>query len=246
MKTRILLGILILSLLNLDLKAQIPIRIYLVGDTSCASHKVPDWTGWGQILPNYFMDNVSIYNYARNGKSSKQFISEGRWSAICTQLKMGYFVFIQLGNNDEKIGDTERFSEPYGEFSDNLHKFIKEAKEKGATTVLITPIARHKYKNGELVDTHKDYSKAIRKVAAETGAYLVDMDTMTTGLAKRIGEKRYAQYFYWGEMPKRNEKYIHYGRSDCSHFGATEFARMIASSIKSLNIPILSEYILND
>ncbi len=34
---------------------------------------------WGQVLPEFFAEDVTIKNAAANGRSSKSFIDEGRW-----------------------------------------------------------------------------------------------------------------------------------------------------------------------
>ncbi len=58
--------------------------------------------GWGQMLPLFFNDNITIDNRAVNGRSTRSFIAEKRWDDILKTLKKGDYVFIQFGHNDQK------------------------------------------------------------------------------------------------------------------------------------------------
>src|SRR6187399_568889 len=92
-----------------------PITVFLAGDSTCAA-KVPEKrpeTGWGEMLQQYFDPaRVSIDNHAQNGRSTKTFISEGRWQAIVDKLKKGDYVFVQFGHNDESKEKGERYTPP--------------------------------------------------------------------------------------------------------------------------------------
>src|ERR1039458_9120307 len=155
--------------------------IFMIGDSTMADKPVnpPDpERGWGQMLPMYFKDGVRIENHAVNGRSSKSFLDEGRWEPVLNQLNPGDYVIIEFGHNDEKKKDPKRYTEPFGSFKQNLELFIRESREHKATPVLATPVARRKFDdNGGLVDTHGDYVKAVRQVAQEQRALLLEMNT---------------------------------------------------------------------
>ncbi|KAB2846345.1 MAG: GntR family transcriptional regulator, partial [Melioribacteraceae bacterium] len=58
--------------------------IYLAGDSTIAvklEEKKPE-TGWGEKLNLYLNENIKIDNRAKNGRSTRTFISEGRWKSI--------------------------------------------------------------------------------------------------------------------------------------------------------------------
>src|SRR3954471_1325300 len=80
------------------------IAIHLAGDSTMApklDEKRPE-TGWGEMLPAFFdTTRVRIVNHARNGRSTRTFIEEGRWQEIVDSLHTGDYVFIQFGHNDE-------------------------------------------------------------------------------------------------------------------------------------------------
>ena len=95
--------------------AKDPVTVYLAGDSTCAD-KQPDKrpeTGWGEMLGEHFKDGkVRIDNRAMNGRSTKTFLSEGRWQAIVDELKKGDYVFIQFGHNDSSKEKGERYTPP--------------------------------------------------------------------------------------------------------------------------------------
>ena len=106
---------LLMILVTLAIPARSQITIYLAGDSTCAA-KLPEKrpeTGWGEMMQQYFDPaKVKIENHAQNGRSTKTFISEGRWQAIVDKLKKGDFVFVQFGHNDESKEKGERYTPP--------------------------------------------------------------------------------------------------------------------------------------
>ena len=77
---------------QIETAQQKPITIYLAGDSTMAQKlpaKRPE-TGWGEMLSKFFQEGtVIIDNRAQNGRSTRTFISEGRWQAIVDALKPG-------------------------------------------------------------------------------------------------------------------------------------------------------------
>ena len=88
-----------------------PVVIFLAGDSTMAQ-KLPEKrpeTGWGEMLGQHFKNGkVRIENRAANGRSTKTFISEGKWQSIIDELEPGDHVFIQFGHNDSSRDKGER------------------------------------------------------------------------------------------------------------------------------------------
>ena len=108
--TALLVCMLLLSSFTTERK----VKIFMIGDSTMANKDISGGgleRGWGMMLKNFFTDDVIIDNHAKNGRSSKSFISEGLWRKVCEQIKPGDYVFIQFGHNDEKQ-DTARHTEP--------------------------------------------------------------------------------------------------------------------------------------
>ena len=141
--------------------------LHLIGDSTMADKpKEPanPETGWGQALPALLKPEAGrVVNYAMNGRSTKSFIDEGRWTKVVAALQPGDFVIIQFGHNDEKADKPAVYAAPRGAYQDNLRRFVREARAHGATPLLATPVARRRWnERGELVDTHGDYPAALR------------------------------------------------------------------------------------
>ena len=172
-----------LILFSCIIYAQESPTLYLVGDSTMADKKNPEENpehGWGQMLPELMTDNINIENHAVNGRSSKSFISEGRWQKIEDQLKPGDFVIIQFGHNDQKIKSPDRYTNPFTEYRYNLEKYVKETREKGATPILMSSIVRRNFnEHGTLVDTHGEYPLVVRMVAKDLGVAFIDMQWLT-------------------------------------------------------------------
>src|SRR5215510_2903714 len=94
----------IMLLSSSAVSAERPITVFLAGDSTMAE-KLPEKrpeTGWGEKLQPYFdSTKVRIDNRAKNGRSTRTFISEGLWQAIVDSVRAGDYVFIAFGHNDE-------------------------------------------------------------------------------------------------------------------------------------------------
>lgn len=190
--------------------------IYTIGDSTMAnkSKDVYPETGWCMVLQDYFKEGVKVSNHAVNGRSTKSFINEKRWQAVLDSLKAGDYVFIQFGHNDEKENDTTRYAAPFGAYKKNLERFIIEARAKGATPVLFTPIVRRKFdEQGRLTDTHGQYPAAVREVAREQNVAFVDLLDLSEKWVSRLGDEPSKEYWLWTAPDKKYPQ----GRKDDTH-----------------------------
>ncbi len=122
--------LLIFGLFSLSINAQT--KLYLIGDSTMSDKRDPELnpeTGWGQVLPQFFNDHISIENHAVNGRSTKSFIDEGRWQKVYQKLQEGDYVFIQFGHNDQKANSPKRFTNPTTAYRSNLTFFINQTRE---------------------------------------------------------------------------------------------------------------------
>ena len=69
-------------------------------------------TGWGMPFVYFFDSTVTVDNRARNGRSTRTFISENRWKDVIEQMSEGDYVFIQFGHNDEVKEKVGSYSTP--------------------------------------------------------------------------------------------------------------------------------------
>lgn len=180
-----------LIVLSLTSTAQDKPTLYLIGDSTMSDKKDPEINpehGWGQMLPELMTTEINIENHAVNGRSTRSFIAEGRWEKVRNKLNSGDFVFIQFGHNDQKIEDPERYTNPYTQYRANLEKFVKEAREKGATPILLSSIVRRNFnEQGVLVDTHGEYPLVTRMVSNDLQVPFIDMQLLTEQLEISYG-----------------------------------------------------------
>lgn len=216
-----------------------PVKIFLAGDSTMADKPLngcPE-RGWGMVLPSYFNDKVQIENHARNGRSTRTFISEGRWDFLLARVGKGDFVVIQFGHNDQSKEKVDRYTTPE-EYKKNLRKFVTDVRAKGATAILCTPVERRKFDSkGNFVDQHGNYPNLVREVAKELQVAFIDMQHTSMDLLIAKGEEGSKEFFLHvgpGECPKFPE-----GKEDNTHFkpaGAMEMARLFIEGIQALNI----------
>ena len=240
-------------------KEEATITIFMIGDSTMANRNVQKGNlerGWGQMLSNFFTDDILVENHAASGRSTRSFINEGRWQTVLERIKEGDYVIIQFGHNDEKT-DTALHTIPGGSFDNNLRKFVREAREKGANPILMnaivrrnyppTPNTKHQYsyeKEGTiLVDSHGEYSNSPRTIAQEMNIPFVDMTKLTHDLVAEMGQEKSKELFMW--IPAG--KYDRYpkGKIDNTHlniYGSKVIAQIAAEAIAKI-IPELAKYI---
>lgn len=215
-----------------------PPTIHCIGDSTMANKKAEVYpeTGWCQVVNQFFDETVTINNYAVNGRSSKSFMDEGRWQLVLDSIQTGDYVFIQFGHNDQKIKSPDRYTEPFGAYSENLSKYVNETREKGATPILFTSIIRRKFdENGKLIDTHGDYLIATRQVAEKLNVPLIDLQKITEKWVNELGDEPSKKMWLWTEPTEKFPK----GRQDDTHLreeGAIEIARLAMENAKKQHL----------
>jgi len=217
-----------------------PVTVYLAGDSTMAQKLVtrrPEM-GWGEAFQQYFdIDQVRIENHARNGRSTRTFITEGRWQAVADRLRPGDYVFIQFGHNDASVDKVDRYTPP-ADYRRNLVRFVADARAKGASPVLLTPVRRRKFDAaGTLVDTHGEYPDLVRAVAAEQRVPLLDMHRLSAEALTRHGAEGSRRLF----LQLRAGENANYpqGIEDNTHFspqGAEVMAALAAQGLRELGI----------
>lgn len=245
---KIILFLLALSCVVLGAVAQTNrITVHTIGDSTMANKPVipanPE-RGWGQMLHMYFKDSVRVENYAQNGRSTKTFIAEGRWDKVVAALKPGDFVIIQFGHNDEKTNDVNRGTAPFGEYTTNLVRFIRETREHKAAPILATPTARRKFnESGVLTNSHGVYPEAVRKVAAAEQVPLLELTAATEKLLQQLGPESSKRLFDW--IPAKEFAADSKGLEDDTHFNAYGASRVCDLAVIELEakVPELAKHL---
>jgi len=225
-----------------------PVKIFMAGDSTMADKPIADnpERGWGMVLPSYFNDNVTVENHARNGRSTRSFIREGRWDTLISRVSAGDFVILQFGHNDEKV-ESERGTTLY-DFKTNFKKFVQDVRAKGATPIVCTPIERRKFDaDGKFVDQHGKYPEQIRTLAKEENVAFIDLQSKTRALIESKGVEESKKIFLhiapgeYASLPK--------GRDDDTHMsvnGAMTVAKFAVEGFKALGLKALTDNLRPD
>ena len=159
------------------------LHVILVGDSTIARV-----TGYGDALCARFDALTKCENLARGGRSSKSYRAEGFWEeALAHAREPDYrtFVLIQFGHNDQP-GKAER-STTLPEFRKNMRTFAEEVRAGGAVPLLVTPLTRRTFKDGELVDGLGPWAEATAVVARESGTTLLDLHRDSKAVIASLG-----------------------------------------------------------
>lgn len=216
-------------------------QVFIAGD-STASEYGPERApreGWGQQLQTYLDAGYVVRNHAKSGRSARSFIEEGWFDGIAKSIGNGDVLLIQFGHNDAKQEAPERYNEPREAFPRWLMRYLDLARSKGATPILITPVARRKFDHGQLLDTHGLYAQAVRDLAAREQVGLIDLTASSMNWLRALGEEGSRDYYM--HVPAQNQQ-------DDTHFqqrGAVMVACLVVAGWQALD-PALRAHVVRD
>ncbi|HMR19860.1 MAG TPA: rhamnogalacturonan acetylesterase [Sphingobacterium sp.] len=232
--------------------------IYLIGDSTVADYSLEEdymdkrypVVGWGQMFQPFFVkdslmqvlnimgerDSVRVDDRARGGRSTRTFFQEGRWRAVYERLQPGDIVMMQFGHNDGSEKHVERYVniEGYKEF---LRLFAQQAREKGATPIILTPVARnYPWKDGHLQNVHGEYPNAAKEVAEEQGIHFIDLNALSMQFFSQKGKDEVTEKYFMNLPPNTYQAYPD-GQKDNTHFqteGGRAVAQLVFDAMKTL------------
>jgi lysophospholipase L1-like esterase len=195
--------------------------VYLVGDSTVRNGKGDgaggQW-GWGEPLVDYFdASRINVVNRAIGGRSSRTYITEGRWDELLAMLKPGDFVLFQFGHNDSgPLDDTSRARGTLAGIGDEsreidnpitkkhevvytygwyMRKYVADTLTKGAVPIVCSPIPRKIWNDGKVVRNANDYGGWARQVAASKGVAFVDLNEIVARRYDALGEAQVEPLF---------------------------------------------------
>ncbi len=191
--------------------------IFIAGDSTAQTGE-PNAVGWGKMFGDYFdLSKVNVINRSIGGRSSRTFVSEGRWDRLVADLKPGDTVLIQFGQNDgaAKNGprvargslpglgeETEEIDNIITKKHEVLHTFgwyerkmISETLAKGARPILLTLTVHDTWTNGKIDRVAGKYNEWMRALAASEKVDLVDFTKLAADRLDRMGREAANGYF---------------------------------------------------
>jgi rhamnogalacturonan acetylesterase len=181
--------------------------------------------GWGDELALFFdQTKVNLVNRAIGGRSSRTFLTDGRWDDILRELRAGDVVLMQFGHNDAgpinepppvtkdtRARGTIKGNGEQSEEIDNvltgkhevvrsygwyLRHYIATAKEKGAIPVVCSPIPHKSWApDGKVVRASASYGLWAREAAAESGALFIDLNEIIARGYEQLGAPAVEPFF---------------------------------------------------
>lgn len=161
-------------------------KVILIGDSTVAVQG-----GWGgSFCAQHVTSFAACVNLARGGRSSASYIAEGSWNLALAEARApGYaatWILIQFGHNDQP-GKPGRSTDLATEFPANLRRYVTESRAAGALPVLLTPLTRRMFKDGELGNDLRPWAEAAIRVADELKVPLVDLNQLSAAAVQAMG-----------------------------------------------------------
>ncbi|MDP4261265.1 MAG: rhamnogalacturonan acetylesterase [Bacteroidota bacterium] len=193
--------------------------LYIIGDSTVRNG---DGTGrngqvgWGSVIGVHFdSSKITVLNLAIGGRSSRTFITDGRWDKILETLQKDDFVIMQFGHNDSgKLDDTARargtikgigpdsveIYNPIRKMKEVVHtygwymrKYANDTKAKGAVPIICSPIPRNDWRDGKIIPT--EYTGWAKQVAGETGTYYIDLNERIAATYEQMDTAKVRSFF---------------------------------------------------
>jgi rhamnogalacturonan acetylesterase len=189
--------------------------LYIIGDSTVRNSNAPQM-GWGSLIDAYFdTSKISVANHAMAGRSSRSFTTEGRWARVDSLLNPGDFVLMQFGHNDGSYPDTTARNrgtlkgtgedtvqlvwsngrrETVHSYGWYIRQFVRAAKAKGATPIVLSMIPRNIFKEGKVVRAG-NFGIWAKEVADQEGVLFIDLNAITADKYDAMGPGTVKNFF---------------------------------------------------
>jgi lysophospholipase L1-like esterase len=186
------------------------------------------------MFTRFFDSGVAIANHAESGETLKSFITGLRLDKILSQMKKGDYLFIEFGHNDMKENWPQTYVEPFTTHQQYLKVLIAEARRRGATPVLVTPMQRRNFDGGKIRNTLGQFPDSVRQTAKEENVPLIDLTQMSIAFYEALGPEKSPLAFSGGRDATHHSAY-----------GAYELAKCIVEGVRANHLD-LARHIVED
>jgi len=198
-----------------------PPTLWLIGDSTVRNGS-KGLRGWGEEI-GALLDpaKVTVQNHARGGRSSRTFLTEGLWYKVDAEIKPGDFVLMQFGHNDggkvsgefapgrpsraslkgngeetqdAEVGTTGK-KETVHTYGWYLRKFIKDAKARGATPIVLSPVPHNDWKDGSVRRSTNDYTQWASDAAKSENVPFIDLNDIVARHYEALGQDKVKEFF---------------------------------------------------
>jgi rhamnogalacturonan acetylesterase len=196
--------------------------LFFIGDSTVKNGRGDgggNMWGWGDLMkPLFDTAKINIENHALGGTSSRTFLTRGLWDKVLVKIQKGDYLIMQFGHNDngplddtsrargtiKGVGDSAKeiynpilkMQEVVHTYGWYLSKFVNDAKAKGATVFICSPIPRNDWKDGKLIRYNgKGYGLWAQQTSEATGAFFIDLNTLTADDYDAMGPEKVKPFF---------------------------------------------------
>ena len=190
--------------------------LFIIGD-STVRNGTKGQVGWGDPIADLFdAAKIRVVNRALGGRSSRTYLTEGLWDRVLTEVQPGDFVIMQFGHNDggglsdprgrasikgtgdetQEANNAKGQKETVHSYGWYLRKYAGDAKAKGATAIICSPIPRNIWKEGRVARASNDYGKWAAESAKSAGAFFIDLNEIIAKHYEEAGQKRVAEEYF--------------------------------------------------
>ncbi len=209
------------------------VRIDLIGDSTQTEN-----AGYGRGFCANLSAEVDCLDMAKGGASTKTYRAEGYWQrALATRPD---YMVIQFGHNDMVTEEHLPRQVPLPDYSENLKRFVREARAAGITPVLVTPLVRRFWgSDGRIHPVMTAYCAAMRDVARQMDVPLIELHNESLAYLDKAGEAAGNKLSI--TKKDKNGKTI-FDETHLDWKGSFVFGRMAATGLGEA-IPGLAKYV---
>ncbi len=211
-------------------KVDVP-TVYLMGDSTVCDQPREPFNSWGQMITRFLDPVLAVANEAESGESVAGALGKKRFDKIWSEMKKGDYLFVQFGHNDMK----SKAADALERYTEDLRRVVDETRQRGGIPVLCTPVSRRSFDSeGKITNSFLGFPDAVRLVAREKNAPLIDLQNM-------------AAAFYESMGPEASHKAFANERENTHHsnYGSYEIAKCVLMGIKQNGLD-LAKYIVGD
>jgi lysophospholipase L1-like esterase len=190
--------------------------LFCIGDSTVRTGSRGDggmgqW-GWGAPIGELFdRSRINVENRAMGGTSSRTFQTIGLWDKVLAGMKKGDYLILQFGHNDggavndsrakgtlkgsgdetKDVNDvTTGKTETIHTYGWYIRKYITDARAKGVTTIVCSPIPRNNWRDGKVLRATEDYGKWAAEAAQMEKAWFIDLNELIAKRYEEMGQVR--------------------------------------------------------
>jgi len=259
------------------------IKVHTIGDSTMAEYdeNTTDKRGWCMYLGSFFDPSfVTVNNRGKSGADTRGFYDGAAfWPSVKSQMSAGDYLIIQFAHNDEgtvtygmdnleyaaycsshglPAPTDARGTNPQTTYRNYLRLFIDEARALNVTPILVAPICRAYFQNGDIRrngqhDLGDKFSKIENDVLYENQSLPAGDSTMSYVHAMRevakeknvpfinLTEATRVLYLSYGETQCLNLLFCQGDKTHTNAMGGNLIARAAAKMLKDAGI--LADYI---